>query len=355
MTRLVESNIESTLQEQVRSAKKEKHSLRLRGQGSKDHLGASLEGNLLDISGHSGVISYEPTELVITVRGGTPISEVNRLLSENGQMLPFDPPQYGNKGTIGGAIASGLGGPARPWRGAPRDSVLGVKILTGKGEVLSFGGQVMKNVAGYDVSRLMVGAMGCLGVLLEASIRLQPIPRAEKTLALESGYGEALELLAQMRQTAVPLSGAFWSNGSLFLRLSSSSESGLEKTRSIHGGEWGDDACWQQLRDHQFPFFTDSANLWRLSTAPASIPEFFGEGSHLVDWGGAQHWIFSDKAVVEMQKLAEVHSGHATLFRGEKGSKFHPLPGPVRKLHENLKQVFDPERILNPGRLYDWL
>ena len=125
---------------------------------------------------------------------------------------------------------------------------------------------------------------------------------------------------------------------------------GLAAAPTIDGSL--DDACWQQLRDHQFPFFTDSANLWRLSTAPASIPEFFGEGSHLVDWGGAQHWIFSDKAVVEMQKLAEVHSGHATLFRGEKGSKFHPLPGPVRKLHENLKQVFDPERILNPGRLY---
>lgn len=345
------ADIEPQLLDMVMHASEKEETLEIRGSGSKHFLlpARFSADRTIDLTAHAGIISYEPTELVITARGGTPLEEITALLAQHNQMLPFDPPCFDGKGTIGGAIATGLAGPGRPWRGAPRDALLGVKLLDASGRVVSFGGQVMKNVAGYDISRLMCGAMGTLGILLEVSIRLIPVPRVERTLLTVQGYGESRELLNQMRRQSVPLTGAFWHQDKLHLRLSASSETALNKLHNRIGGEWLDDnSVWQQLRDHQLDFFSSTNSkmvIWRLSVPPAAKVPLQKE--HLLDWGGGQHWIKEEQSAgTHLHALAQNHGGHLEAWFSTKNSSNNNI---INKLQVNLQDVFNKNKRFNPG------
>ncbi len=347
-----DADLTSDLKARVLDAAEQGHALELQGGNSKAFYGRAVDAQPLDLSGHRGVVDYEPTELVLTARGGTPIQEIESLLAENGQMLSFEPPLFTDTATLGGAIASGLGGPRRPWGGAPRDLVLGVKLLDGVGQVMSFGGQVMKNVAGYDVSRLMAGALGTLGALLEISIKVLPRPPVERTLVLEKERDGALGLMRRYANKPAPLSGACHFDDRLFLRLTGN-EAGVEEWASRIGGEASDNDFWADLRDHRLEFFRDSQPLWRLSLPPAS-PRLHCERAVIIDWGGAQRWLRCEDPAEQIRNQAETLGGHATLFRhgDRQGQVFQPLDPVRHRLHQGLKKTFDPKGILNPGRLY---
>jgi glycolate oxidase FAD binding subunit len=292
--------------------------------------------------------------LVITARGGTPLRELEATLAEKGQMLPFEPPHFGPRATLGGTIACGLSGPRRPYAGAARDFVLGTRVLNGRGEILRFGGEVMKNVAGYDVSRLMVGALGTLGIMLDVSLKVLPKPVEEITLAQPGTAAEALEIMNRWAGQPLPLSAGCFDGDRLYLRLSGAA-AGVNAARALIGGDLVDDgpAFWDSLREHTHPFFRGAAPLWRLSVPPGAPPLPLSDET-LYDWGGAQRWLETDETPDRIREVAAQVSGHATLFRGgdRSGEVFHPLARPLEALHRNLKQAFDPHGIFNPGRMY---
>lgn len=353
------------LAQRIRAAAADRRPLRIRGGGSKDFYGAATTGELLDVRPYQGIVDYEPSELVVTVRAGTSLAELETLLGERQQMLAFEPPHFGaqdGKGstaTIGGAIAAGLSGPRRQAVGGARDFVLGVRILDGRGVDLHFGGQVMKNVAGYDVSRLMVGAMGTLGVLTEISIKVVPRPMTEATLRFEMPETVAIQTLNTWAGRPLPVSASAWQDGELFLRLSGA-QVAVDAACAQLGGERVDDveavAYWQALRDHSAAFFQSTAPLWRVSlpsvAAPLELP-----GAQLIEWGGAQRWIRTQADARTVRAAAEARGGHATLFRGANADTpvFHPLTPPVLAIHQRLKREFDPHGVLNPGRMYKGL
>lgn len=327
----------------------------IRGGGSKCFYGGAEQGELLDLSRHRGIVAYEPTELVVSVRSGTPLAELQATLAEKGQCLPFEPPHFGPGATVGGMVASGLSGPRRPAVGAVRDFVLGVKLLDGKGELLSFGGQVMKNVAGYDVPRLMTGSMGTLGVLTEVSLKVLPVPVAEKTLRFSMSESAVLEKLNQWGGQPLPISGSAWSDGVLTLRLSGAAAAVSAAQRSLGGEVVADaDAFWATLREQTQGFFNGDAPLWRLSVP--SVAPVLNLGPTLVEWGGALRWLRGgDPAAI--RAIAEQAGGHATLFRADAALKasvgvFQPLSTPLARIHRNLKHAFDPQGVFNPGRMY---
>ena len=345
------------LKEQVLAAAAAGSALRIRGGGTKDWYGQRLDGQVLDTRIHSGIVDYEPTELVITARCGTPLAEIEAALAERNQMLAFEPPHFGDGATFGGAVASGLSGPRRATSGAVRDFVLGTKLLDGTGQVLSFGGQVMKNVAGYDVSRLLAGSLGTLGVMLEMSVKVLPRPIRETTLRFETSEIDALRMLNEWGGLPLPVSASCWHCGVLTIRLSGA-EAAVDAAARDLGGEVVDnaDAFWSRLREHQHPFFTGAESLWRLSV-PTSAGAIILKGEQLIEWGGAQRWLKVDADADMAQRIrrtAAAVGGHATLFRG--GDKnvgvFHPLAPAVAKIHERLKASFDPSNIFNPGRMY---
>lgn len=336
----------------VREAAGKTSPLRIVGSGTKNFYGRVPRGEPLSLAGHRGILSYEPTELVLKARAGTPLNEVEETLAAKNQALAFEPPHFGRPATLGGTIACGFSGPARPYAGAARDFVLGATIINGKGEVLSFGGQVMKNVAGYDVSRLMAGALGTLGVLLDVSLKVLPKPDAECTLVFPFPTHQALEQMMKWSGQPLPISAACQIDGTLRIRLS-----GYEQTiRAAHaklGGEEDPEGTrfWQALREHQLPYFQTDMPLWRLSVPPATAPINLA-GEWLIDWGGAQRWLKTTATPAEVWGAARRAGGHATLFRdGDRAAEvFQPLSAPLLKLHQNLKQAFDPNGILNPGR-----
>ena len=344
----------AALQQRVREAAARGEALRVTGGGTKDFYGRRTAGEPLAVGGHRGILEYEPTELVITARAGTPLAEIEAALAGQHQMLAFEPPHYGPGATLGGAIACGLSGPRRPYAGAVRDFVLGVKILTGRGEILHFGGQVMKNVAGYDLSRLMAGAMGTLGILLEVSLKVLPQPDEEITLARQSTEGEAIELMNRWAAQPLPLSAACYDGEVLHLRLSGTAN-GVRAARAQIGGEPVADSAefWARLREQRHGFFTGDAPLWRVCVPPGAPPLPLA-GKWLLDWGGAQRWLRGEDPPERIRRSAEQARGHALLFRGgDRDSEvFHPLPAPLLALHRRLKAAFDPQRILNPGRMY---
>jgi len=342
------------LQARVRQAIADRAPLQIVGGGTKAFYGRAPQGEPLPLAGHAGIVSYEPTELVLTARSGTPLAEVEAALAANGQMLAFEPPHFGAGATLGGCVASGLSGPRRPYGGAVRDHVLGVHLLNGRGEVLRFGGEVMKNVAGYDVSRLMVGAMGTLGVLLEVSVKVLPRPPVEITLRQESTAAQAIDAVNRWAGRPLPISAAAFDGGQLHVRLSGT-ESGVRAARSRIGGEAAadGDAFWERLREHRHGFFESPLPLWRLSVPPAIGPLDL-PGKSLIDWGGAQRWLLSDAPAAQIRAAAAAVGGHATLFRGgdRSGEVFQPLAPAVAALHRNLKAAFDPDGVFNYGRLY---
>jgi len=339
------------LLEQINQALHSETTLRIQGANSKGFLGRATVGEVLDTRSHRGIVSYDPTELVITARCGTPLSELAETLDAARQMLPCEPPRFGDGATVGGMIASGLSGPRRPWSGSVRDFVLGTRVITGHGKHLRFGGEVMKNVAGYDLSRLMAGSFGALGVITEVSLKVLPKPRQTLSISLEIDSDRALQLLAQWGQQPLPISAACHDGQRLHVRL----EGGEGSVAAAHdrlGGEPLDASFWTDLNEHRLSFFNDAQPLWRLSlphnTAPLSLP-----GRQLIDWAGAQRWLKSDAQAVQIRQAVEAVGGHATCYTaGLIDSPFQPLSPALLHYHHRLKQQLDPRRIFNPGRLY---
>jgi glycolate oxidase FAD binding subunit len=348
---LISVDDSARLIDQVQRAISRGKPLRIRGGDSKAFLGRPVEGEEIDTRSHRGVVSYDPSELVITARAGTPLAELNAILDDAGQMLPCEPPAYGDAATIGGAVAAGLSGPRRPWTGSVRDFLLGCRIVTGEGKHLRFGGQVMKNVAGYDVSRLMSGSFGCLGLITEVSMKVLPKPRAAASLVVALEAGEAMRELSSWRKAALPVSGACHVDGRLHVRL----EGGTGSVRAAAdriGGETADADFWTSLREHRLPFFDDDRPLWRLSL-PNATPLVELPGAAILDWGGAQRWLKSDAGADVIRGIASAAGGHATCFTpGATPEPFHPLPASLMRFHTQLKQRLDPHGVFNPGRMY---
>ncbi|MEW5771495.1 MAG: glycolate oxidase subunit GlcE [Pseudomonadota bacterium] len=347
------SDLTAPLRDRVLGALAARTPLAIRAGGSKAFHGRAVQGEALDVLGHAGIVEHAPTELVVTARCGTPLAELEAALAAHGQMLPFEPPHFGPGGTVGGMVASGLSGPRRPWGGSVRDAVLGVQVLTGGGEVLRFGGQVMKNVAGYDVARLLAGSLGSLGVILEVSLKVLPRPAKEITLVQEADHATALARLAAWQGRAWPLSASLHDGERLWLRLSGT-HAGVNAARDALGGEeLADTTLWTEARDQRLAFFQTGRPIWRLSLPPATpMPDL--PGSWLVEWGGAQRWLISDAPAALIRAAASLAGGHATLCRGHDGTDevFQPLPAPLMALHRRLKASFDPHGILNPGVMY---
>ncbi len=343
------------LVEKVRTSHRNSEPLRICGSGSKFFLGRPIVGSVLDVKRHTGIVSYEPSELVLTARAGTTLREITAALTASGQMLGFEPPWFGENATLGGTIACGLSGPRRPFAGSARDFVLGIKCITGKGELMSFGGQVIKNVAGYDVSRLMVGAMGSLGVLIEISIRVLPCHELETTLVLELDEERALDEMIRLSGLPIPISGLSYSSGLMRVRLSGT-ENGIVSAKAEIGGqdEPSGREFWLQLKEQKLRFFNRNQMLWRLSV-PVTAPAMNLGEDCLIDWGGALRWVYTDKTDEEMFDFARQLRGHATVFRAEsyyQGERFSQLSGVVAELHTRLKSSFDPGGILNSGIMY---
>lgn len=349
------------LQARVQAAFESKAPLDIRGGNSKAFYGRSRSGAPLDMTQHRGVIHYAPEELVITARAGTPLSEIETTLAEQHQMLGFEPSHFGGAATLGGTVACGLSGPRRPWSGAVRDFALGMTLLNGCGERMSFGGEVMKNVAGYDVTRLQCGAMGTLGVILDVSLKVLPIPEAELTLSYERTLKESLNVMTQWRRLPLPISASSWHRGRHCVRFSGAA-SAVSMMQKRLGGEQLDSGSqlWSDLREQRLPFFRSTKPMWRISL-PHNRPHLalsgVTEDDWLIEWGGAQRWLSAEIDGVRLRSEVEKHGGHATLFRCDDtatlaGQCFHPLAAGVDMLHRNLKTAFDPHAILNPGRIY---
>ena len=342
----------------LRAARAEQRPVYISAGGSKRSIaGRECSASVLDVSGHRGIIDYQPTELVITARAGTPLIELVATLAEHDQELAFEPPLFAGIATLGGTLACNLSGPARPWRGSIRDHVLGVSLINGRCEYLRFGGKVMKNVAGYDVSRLQAGAQGTLGVLCDISLKIAPRPETTLTLQYAMSATEAIECMNRRAGEPKPLSGACWLDGFLYLRLSGAQDA-VQSTAAQWGGEVlaPEHAPWDGLRDMSLPFLAGDAPLWRFSQlSSAPLREEFSPT--LVDWGGAQRWVHGEHPWRLLQQAASEAGGHVTLFRGgnRHGEVRSPLPTVEQRLQQRLKNAFDPDGMFNPGRLYSWL
>jgi FAD/FMN-containing dehydrogenase len=349
--------------DQVDHARSHQAPVDIRGGGTKAFYGGPPRGEPLDVTGLSGISSYEPTELVVTVRAGTRLSELEAVLEEHGQCLPFEPPRFSPGGTVGGMAAAGLSGPARANVGAVRDHVLGMTLLNGRGEVLTFGGQVAKNVAGYDVSRLIVGSLGILGVICEVSLKVLPIYRAIATLRFDWDENRALEQLDIWRSRPLPVNASAWHDGRLHVRLAGAVAAVSAASGKLGGAALARDAAtawWLSLRDQTGDFFSLSeANLaggeclWRLSV-PATAGPVKLPGRQLIEWHGAERWWRTTAVPREVRAAAALAGGHATLIRGADKSSgvFTPLSDVLMRIHKGLKQAFDPMGVFNPGRFY---
>lgn len=345
---------EQDIQEQVQAAAAGHTPLAIQGGNSKAFYGRATEGKALPVSDYRGIIDYTPSELVISARAGTPLAELGSVLAQEDQMLPFEPPHFGESATLGGSIACGLSGPRRPYTGAVRDFVLGVNCINGKGETLRLGGQVMKNVAGYDLSRTLTGSLGTLALLLDVHVRVLPRPALEITLVQSCPATTAVEYFNRWAGQPLPLSAACYLDDRLYVRLSGMPE-GVQAAATAIGGESLDNAghFWEQLREQQLPFFSGDTPLWRLSV-PAATPPLALDGATLLDWGGAQRWLRSNLPADTIRSTAAAAGGHATLFRGgdRRSAVFQPLQPALLALHQRLKSTLDPAGIFNPGRMY---
>ncbi|MBA2779119.1 glycolate oxidase subunit GlcE [Billgrantia kenyensis] len=347
----------AALAERIRQAAAEGTPLRIVGGDTRYFYGREVKGNELSTREHRGISFYDPVELVVSVRTGTPLAELEATLEEHGQMLPFEPPRYGEGSTVGGMVATGLSGPRRPWAGSVRDFVLGTRVISHEGIEQRFGGEVMKNVAGYDLSRLMVGAQGSLGLITEMSFKVLPKPGATHSLHLELSLEEARLRLAEWGREPLPISAAAWLDGALHLRLEGGPSS-VEATRARIGGDDLDNGFWTALRDQRLGFFRGGdAPLWRLSLphrAPALDLPDIDEREMIHDWAGAQRWLRSDLDAETLRRACQSAGGHATCYgpRPHATEPFTPLPELLLKYHRNLKAQLDPKGLFNPGRLY---
>jgi glycolate oxidase FAD binding subunit len=354
-----EQDISTALQQHVMNAFQNETPLYITGGGSKAFLGNVSQAHTtnaqqIEVSKHRGIVEYDPRELVLTARSGTLLTQIETTLAEANQMLAFEPPHFGNSATLGGTIACALSGPRRPYSGSARDFVLGCKLLNGRGEILCFGGQVMKNVAGYDVSRLMAGAYGTLGILLEISLKVLPRPAASITVAHGCSTAEAIGSMSSLLSKPYPVDGACYHGDHCYLRISGSAQAVKEARAKIPGDVMAEaETFWHALREHELPFFRRSGKLYRIIVKPATPPLSI-EGSWLLDWGGAQRWLYSHEDIATIRHRVELAGGYVTVFRGgdREGEIFQPLPAPLLTIHQRLKASFDPKSIFNRGRLY---
>jgi glycolate oxidase FAD binding subunit len=349
--------------------------LRLSGGDSKAFYGQATLGERLDTRAWTGIVSHEPSELVVTVRAGTPLAELEAALAAQGQCLPFEPPHFGPGSTVGGMVAAGLAGPARASAGGVRDYMLGLQCINGRGELLTFGGQVMKNVAGYDVSRLMAGSMGTLGLITEVSLKVLPMAPAEATLVFERGQAEALEQLHRWGAQPLPISASCWVRDDtapgapelLFLRLRgavAAVEAACTRLALEAGGTRMDNAQaqpdWAACRDQALPFFSPPSpehSLWRLSL-PQTAPVLDLPYAQFIEWQGAQRWLWAPaSAANSLRSAAALVNGHATLFRAGPADAATSVPRfdrqspTIQAISQRLRAEFDPAGIFNPGRL----
>lgn len=337
--------------------------LRITGHGSKDFYGGALQGEPLSTLRLAGITAYEPSELYVSAWAGTPLAEVEALLAGQRQRLAFEPPRFQGRGTVGGMVAAGLSGPSRAALGAVRDHVLGAVLVNGRGELLSFGGTVMKNVAGFDVSRLLAGSMGQLGLITEVTLKVLPLPAATATLRFDLAQAEALQAINRWGGRPLPIEASAWWEGALVLRLAGAAAAVQAACASLGGDRIPDELAasfWAGLRDHTDEFFIGAeravaggARLWRLSL-PSTAPELKLHGEQLIEWGGAQRWVVTPMEPAAVREAAAAVGGHATLFRARDKSPgaFTPLSAPLAAVHQRLKASFDPHGVFNPGRLY---
>jgi glycolate oxidase FAD binding subunit len=347
----------------VRDAAQAQRPLRLRGGGSKDFYGQLVQGDIVDTRSYAGIVEYDPTELVVTARCGTPLADIETALAQKQQMLACECPHFGAGSTLGGAVAAGLSGPRRQAAGSVRDFVLGAKLMDGRGEVLNFGGRVMKNVAGYDVSRLLAGSLGTLGIILEVSLKTLPLPVASATLSFELPEDRAIRALNQWGGKPLPVSASAWTGGELRVRLCGAAAAVRAACESMGGERIADDAAlayWRAVRDQSDMFFTEGdapfASLWRLSL-PSIVAPLQLSGELLIEWGGGLRWLKSGADAALIRDAAARAGGHATLFRAADEVKaaagvFQPLPATMLRIHRGLKAQFDPAGIFNRGRMY---
>lgn len=354
------AELSQQLQEQVLQARSSGEKLNIVGGGSKAFIGRepNPEASILDMSGHTGIVDYHPVELVMTVRAGTPLSDIEAVLAEQGQALHFESPHFGPGSTIGGTLACNLSGPARPWAGSVRDQVLGIRLLNGKGEHLRFGGEVMKNVAGYDVSRLQAGALGTLGAITEISLKVMPSHAASLTLVQNMAMDEVLYYMNSRTAEPKPITAACWVDGKVYLRLSGA-KTAVEATAEKWSGDVMEqgEAFWRSVQDMQHEFFADkSTPLWRFSVgSTATTPAL--KGGWFIDWAGAQRWYKGAAELSDMELLARAAGGQVSLFRGgdRSGEVMHSQSNALKTIQQRMKASFDPDGIFNPGRLYRWM
>lgn len=354
------ADISQQLQEQVLHARSSAGKLNIVGGGTKAFVGReqSPDASNLNLGEHTGIVAYHPVELVMTVRAGTPLNDIEAALAEQGQALHFEPPHFGPGSTIGGTLACNLSGPARPWVGSVRDQVLGIRLLNGKGEHLRFGGEVMKNVAGYDVSRLQAGALGTLGAITEISLKVMPSLAASVTLVQDMALEDVLHYMNSRAAEPKPITGACWVDGKVYLRLAGA-KSAVEATAEKWGGsvmESGE-AFWRSVQDMQHEFFTGNhAPLWRFSVNSTAVNPAI-DGKWFLDWAGSQRWFRGAAELSDMEPLARSAGGQVSLFRGgdRSGEVMHSQPGALKTIQSRVKNSFDPDGIFNSGRLYSWL
>lgn len=352
----------SELCQQVMTARAAERPVCIQGGGTKSFYGEPGDRStlsdmaMLNLAGYHGIINYQPSELVITARAGTLLSDIEKALDEQNQMLAFEPPRFGPASTIGGCIASGLSGPRRMAAGSTRDFVLGTKLLDSSGSVLSFGGEVMKNVAGYDVSRLLAGSMGIFGALIEVSIKVAPKPFQEKTLVIETDEAGALGMFTQWRGRPLPISATAWYGGLLHLRLSGSEPAVLSAAQKLGGQELPElqaQAYWNSLRDQTHPFF-QARPLWRVAVPPQTPA--LNAGPTLIEWNGGLRWLSQVESGAELRADVLRRGGHACLYRYDAKPAdlpvFQPLPHAIKNISQRLKQEIDPVGIFNPKRLF---
>jgi glycolate oxidase FAD binding subunit len=356
------------IRDAVRAAAADRRAVRLRGAGTKAFYGeppdaTGAPGIDLDLRGCAGIVSYEPTELVVTARCGTPLAEVEAVLAERRQFLPFEPPHFGAGATVGGMVAAGLSGPRRATAGSVRDYMLGAVLMDAQGELLHFGGQVMKNVAGYDMSRLLTGSLGILGPIVQVSLKVLPLPATETTLRMHRGLADALATFNAWGGQPLPVSATAFVDGELTLRLSGARaavDAAATRLARSDGAEALDagaaDAFWLSLREQTAPFFAGDAPLWRLSV-PSDAPPLSLAGPQLVEWGGSLRWLRTDAPADVVRRAAAEVGGTATCFRSSDQAvgRLHPLSPANLELHRRIKRELDPLGIFNPGRMYPGL
>jgi glycolate oxidase FAD binding subunit len=359
-------DIKTSLQASVLHAYQTKQALKIVGAGTKNFLGRQTQGEVVDVSEHSGILQYQPVELVLTARAGTRVSEVQQTLAEQGQMLAFEPPIFGQSdnvksATLGGTLAANLSGASRPWTGSMRDLVLGVELINGRGELLNFGGKVMKNVAGYDVSRTQAGAMGSLGLMTEISLKVLPTPEMSLHLSLDIDQSSGITLMNKLAGTPKPITGACWVGQKLHIRLAgaaSSVETSAQQWQQDFGFilEQDSEMFWQQLSQYQNAFMQQNETLWRFSVN-STAAAFDLEGEMQLDWLGSQRWIGGEQDFNQLQFIAEQAGGSVCKWRGgdRELEVNHSQSNAMQQLQKRLKHSFDPHNILNPGRLYSWL